>query len=108
MGITQKALAAGVPVCAVPFGRDQFEVARRVVVADAGVMLSKSRLKPRRLRAAVLDAMTKRPGAMRVAAGFEAAGGPTAAGDALDDLVSGWIAPEGKVVAQQFQHDERT
>ena len=27
MGITQKALAAGVPVCAVPFGRDQPEVA---------------------------------------------------------------------------------
>ncbi|MFA9271064.1 MAG: glycosyltransferase, partial [Baekduiaceae bacterium] len=36
MGITQKALAHGVPVCAVPFGRDQPEVARRVVVAGAG------------------------------------------------------------------------
>ncbi len=30
MGITQKALAHGVPVVAVPFGRDQPEVARRV------------------------------------------------------------------------------
>jgi hypothetical protein len=29
-GVTQKALAAGVPVCVVPFGRDQLEVARRV------------------------------------------------------------------------------
>jgi UDP:flavonoid glycosyltransferase YjiC (YdhE family) len=29
MGATQKALAHGVPVCAVPFGRDQLEVARR-------------------------------------------------------------------------------
>ncbi|MHB1572287.1 MAG: glycosyltransferase, partial [Solirubrobacteraceae bacterium] len=29
MGATQKALAAGVPVCAVPFGRDQLEIARR-------------------------------------------------------------------------------
>jgi UDP:flavonoid glycosyltransferase YjiC (YdhE family) len=38
-GITQKALAAGVPVCAVPFGRDQFEVARPVQVADAGARL---------------------------------------------------------------------
>lgn len=28
MGATQKALAQGVPVCAVPFGRDQLEVAR--------------------------------------------------------------------------------
>ena len=33
MGATQKALAHGVPVCAVPFGRDQLEVARRVEVA---------------------------------------------------------------------------
>ena len=30
----------GVPVCAVPFGRDQLEVARRVEVAGAGVQLS--------------------------------------------------------------------
>ena len=33
MGITQKALARGVPVCVVPHGRDQFEVARRVEVS---------------------------------------------------------------------------
>ena len=39
MGITQKALAHGVPVVAVPFGRDQPEVARRVEVAGAGVRL---------------------------------------------------------------------
>src|SRR5215212_3613127 len=32
MGITQKALASGVPVCVVPFGRDQFDVARHVQV----------------------------------------------------------------------------
>jgi EryCIII-like glycosyltransferase len=32
-GATQKALARGVSVCVVPFGRDQFEVARRVEVA---------------------------------------------------------------------------
>jgi MGT family glycosyltransferase len=37
MGITQKALAHGVPVVAVPFGRDQPEVARRVEVAGVGV-----------------------------------------------------------------------
>jgi MGT family glycosyltransferase len=86
MGITQKALAAGVPVCAVPFGRDQFEVARRVVVADAGVMLPKGKLRPKRLRAAVQEAMTKTPGAAAVAAGFEAAGGAAAAADALEAL----------------------
>jgi UDP:flavonoid glycosyltransferase YjiC (YdhE family) len=37
MGATQKALAPGVPVCAVPFGRDQLEVARRVEVAQGGL-----------------------------------------------------------------------
>jgi MGT family glycosyltransferase len=89
MGITQKALAAGVPVCAVPFGRDQFEVARRVVVADAGVLLPKGKLGPARLRAAVREAMEKRPGAARVAAGFEAAGGAAAAADALLELAPG-------------------
>jgi UDP:flavonoid glycosyltransferase YjiC (YdhE family) len=36
MGITQKALASGVPVCVVPFGRDQFDVVRHVEVAGAG------------------------------------------------------------------------
>jgi MGT family glycosyltransferase len=86
MGITQKALAAGVPVCAVPFGRDQFEVARRVVVADAGVMLPKGKLAPKRLHAAVQEAMTKTAGAADVAAGFEAAGGAAAAADALAAL----------------------
>lgn len=43
MGATQKALARGVPVCAVPFGRDQFEVARRVEVAGAGTRLPAKR-----------------------------------------------------------------
>jgi len=42
MGISQKALAAGVPVCVVPFGRDQFEVAKRVTAADAGTMATPS------------------------------------------------------------------
>lgn len=36
MGSTQKALAKGVPVVVVPFGRDQHEVAAVVLAADAG------------------------------------------------------------------------
>jgi MGT family glycosyltransferase len=84
MGATQKALARGVPVCAVPFGRDQFEVARRVEVADAGTRLPASRLRPDRLRAKVREAMTKTQGAKRVAAAFSAAGGPIAAADAIE------------------------
>lgn len=39
MGVTQKALDRGIPVCAVPFGRNQFEVARRIEVARCGVRL---------------------------------------------------------------------
>ena len=84
MGATQKALALGVPVCAVPFGRDQLEVARRVAVAQAGTRLPARRLTPDRLRAAVLQAMGCRDGAARVAAGYAAAGGPPVAVDALE------------------------
>jgi MGT family glycosyltransferase len=83
MGATQKALARGVPVCAVPFGRDQFEVARRVEVSGAGTRLVARRLSPARLRAAVREAMGRAEGARRIAASFAAAGGPAAAVDAL-------------------------
>lgn len=88
-GITQKALAAGVPVCAVPFGRDQLEVARRVEVADAGTRLSAKRLTPERLLAKIREAMTKQPGAQRVADGFAAAGGPAAAATRFEELAIG-------------------
>ena len=53
MGITQKALAAGVPVCVVPWGRDQLEVAAHVVAAGAGTRVARRRLTPQRLAAAV-------------------------------------------------------
>jgi UDP:flavonoid glycosyltransferase YjiC (YdhE family) len=85
MGATQKALARGVPVCAVPFGRDQLEVARRVQIADAGTRLPASRLTAPRLRSKVAEAITKSEGAARVAAGFKAAGGPPAAADAIEN-----------------------
>jgi len=86
MGITQKALASGVPVCVVPFGRDQFDVARHVEVAGAGTRLPASRLRPDRLREAVREAMGKKDGARRIAAVFDAAGGPRAATEALEKL----------------------
>jgi MGT family glycosyltransferase len=88
-GVTQKALAAGVPVCVVPFGRDQLEVARRVEVAGAGTRLPARRLTPDRLRVRIREAMTKREGAQRVADGFTATGGPTAAADAIEGLLIG-------------------
>jgi MGT family glycosyltransferase len=86
-GVTQKALSAGVPVCAVPFGRDQLEVARRVEVAGAGTRLPVRRLNPDRLREHVMKAMALKDGARRVAAGYAAAGGPPAAADAFEALV---------------------
>ncbi len=88
MGITQKALSAGVPVCVVPFGRDQPEVARRVEVARAGTRLPASHLTPARLRAKVREAMTMRAGAARIAKAFATAGGSVAAADALEALSS--------------------
>jgi MGT family glycosyltransferase len=87
MGITQKALAHGVPVVSVPFGRDQPEVARRVEVAHAGVRLPARRLTPERLQAAVRHAIALRPGAERIANAFAAAGGPVAAANELEALI---------------------
>jgi UDP:flavonoid glycosyltransferase YjiC (YdhE family) len=84
VGATQKALARGVPVSVVPFGRDQLEVARRVEVAGAGTRLPASRLRPDRLCAKVRAAMANAEGARRVAAAFAAAGGPSAAADAVE------------------------
>lgn len=92
MGATQKALTAGVPVCVVPFGRDQMEVARRVEVAGAGTRLPAARLRADRLREAIRVAMTRRRGAERIAAGFAATGGAQTAADAVATLVSGWVS----------------
>ncbi len=98
MGATQKALAAGVPVCAVPFGRDQLEVARRVEVAHAGSRLPASRLRPDRLRAKVRDAIERTEGALRIAEAYRAAGGPAAAASACEQqlAVTGVASPGDK------------
>jgi UDP:flavonoid glycosyltransferase YjiC (YdhE family) len=87
MGATQKALARSVPVCVVPFGRDQLEVARRVEVAGAGARLPARRMSADRLRRKVLEAIEKREGARRIADAYRAAGGPPAAADAFDHLL---------------------
>jgi UDP:flavonoid glycosyltransferase YjiC (YdhE family) len=84
MGATQKALACGVPVCAVPFGRDQLEVARRVQIANAGTRLPAKRLRPDRLRAKVREALHMHDGAKRIQQAFANAGGPPAAADAFE------------------------
>lgn len=83
MGSTQKALAHGVPVCAVPFGRDQLEVARRVEVAHAGTRLPAKRLRADRLRAKVIQAMACTEGAQQIAAAYNSTGGAHTAADAI-------------------------
>jgi MGT family glycosyltransferase len=92
-GATQKALAAGVPVCVVPFGRDQMEVARRVQMAGAGTRLAVQRLSAGRLRRQVRAAMAMRDGARRVADGYAATGGAAAGADAFEALAGGRVAP---------------
>jgi MGT family glycosyltransferase len=89
MGITQKALAAAVPVVVAPFGRDQLDTARRVEVALAGTRISPRRLTPARLLQAVRLAIERQAGARRVSAAFAAAGGAVAAADALEGLRRG-------------------
>ncbi len=87
MGITQKALAASVPVCVVPFGRDQNEVAARVRASGAGVSVPAKQLSPDRLRAAVKQLAACKGGAEKVAEGFRRAGGAPAGSDALERLL---------------------
>lgn len=86
MGITQKALAAGVPVCVVPWGRDQLDVGRHVEIAGAGVALARSRLGVEALRAAVRRTRSMRPGAEQVARAFASSGGASAAAATLVEL----------------------
>jgi MGT family glycosyltransferase len=86
LGITQKALSAGVPVVVVPFGRDQMETARRVEFAEAGVRLSPRRLTPARLLRALSAATARRAGAERVRRAYAAAGGASAAAEAILEL----------------------
>jgi MGT family glycosyltransferase len=93
MGATQKALQRGVPVCAVPFGRDQLEVARRVEVAGAGTRLLAKKLTPDALRRKIEQAITMRSGAAEVAAGYAKAGGAGAAADAVSQLLATRITP---------------
>ncbi|TWG92641.1 MGT family glycosyltransferase [Nocardioides sp. J9] len=90
MGATQRALAAGVPVVVVPFGRDQAEVGRRAERAGAGVLLPRRRLTAPRLRAAVREARTLQPAAQRLARAMAEEAGAAGAADRLEALVRDW------------------
>ncbi len=86
MGTTQRALASGVPVCVIPWGRDQSETGRRVVVSGSGTMLSKSKLNEMNLRKAIHEAMNCKQGAENIAHAFKEAGGAKKAVNILSDL----------------------
>ena len=88
MGIAQKTLAAGVPACVVPFGRDQFEVGARVAAVGAGTCLAPDALNAQALRAAVDQALGMRHGAESVADAFAQAGGAMAAASALESQLT--------------------
>ncbi len=87
MGITQRALARSVPVVVVPFGRDQFEVARRVEYAGAGVRLLPQDLNAETLSTAVRKARSMQEGAARIADAFASSGSDTAVVKGVEELL---------------------
>ncbi len=93
MGIVGKATAAGVPIVSVPFGRDQPEIARRIMEAGTGVRVKPDELTPERLRAAVREAIALRPNARRVAAQLAAADPGGAFADAVGRLIRPTVVP---------------
>ncbi len=86
MGITQRALAGGVPVVVVPHGRDQLEVARRVEYAGVGVRLMPAALDAQTLSRAVTRARKMEANAREMAHALAKAGGAATAADAIVGL----------------------
>jgi MGT family glycosyltransferase len=91
MGIVTRAASAGVPMVVVPFGRDQPEVARRVVESGAGVLLKPKRMTAERLRASVRTALEMRDSAQDVARRLDPAGAPGRFADAAESLLNGAV-----------------
>lgn len=90
MGTTQRALAAGVPLCVVPWGRDQLESARRVQECGAGTFVPRARLTPAHLKQAIHEALGRRDQARAVSAAFAKAAGARGAVALLEELLQGW------------------
>ena len=80
MGITQKALAFGVPVCVVPWARDQLDVAAHVEEAGRGREAEAPEPLPCPTGRRRAGRGSRAPGAARVKAGYKATGGGAAGG----------------------------
>jgi MGT family glycosyltransferase len=87
-GATQKALSHGVPVVAVPFGRDQAEVGRRVEAAGVGVYLPARKLTAQRLRRAVRQAIALKPAVTEFARKMKNEPGAAEAVHRLEELAN--------------------
>jgi len=98
MGIVNKAVSAAVPIVAVPFGRDQPEVARRVVECGAGVAVRARRVGPARLQRAFRAALELTDSARSASARLHAAGGPERFADAAEEII-GTVAARSRCVA---------
>jgi MGT family glycosyltransferase len=87
-GTVMKALAAGVPLVVLPVGRDQLEIAARVVAAGAGVRL-KPKASPAKIAAAVRTVLADeryRQAARRLAAAIAEETVPDRAVEELEQL----------------------
>jgi UDP:flavonoid glycosyltransferase YjiC (YdhE family) len=97
-GIVHKALWHGVPVVAIPFAMDRFEVAQRLEVAKAGVMLPLAGLKTNELLPAIQRALHRKPGAERIGERFRAMGGAALAANLIEQQLE---ASSGRATAAQ-------
>jgi MGT family glycosyltransferase len=86
LGITQKAVARGIPVVVVPFGRDQHDVASRFAATGAAITMSPADLTPEAVHEAVLSALGRAPAARAVAAQMDDRAGERAA-VLIDELI---------------------
>jgi MGT family glycosyltransferase len=90
-GTVLATLQAEIPMVVIPTEWDKPEVARRVAVAGAGVLLEPEHCTPERLRAAVervLGDPAFRQNARRLAASFKRYGGPVQAAELLEKMAT--------------------
>jgi MGT family glycosyltransferase len=90
LNTTLESLAEGVPLVCVPLGNDQPGVAARVAARGAGVVVPRSRLSARRLRAAVLAVLLERKyrrAAGEIQAAMQRVNGLDRAADVIEDVL---------------------